>query len=206
VRASNLISPQGDLVPGKGWHHDDPAETWSHYDEFRAVWYDVPPLTAERKRAIAEAAGVQFRGPDTDEAICPGEKYHLYPTSAGACKIVDYEGVPWLTCSNRGCEGGCAAKNAWMRDIRYEEIRAARSTPLYKEPSTALLVAMGYDGPDVSLTDFVEGTEGRGHCVGTVLLKWKALKQKIRRLIDRAAQESKSHRRSRRINKVQNDR
>jgi hypothetical protein len=49
----------------------------------------------------------------------------------------------------------------------------------------------GGGGPNVSLTDFLEGTEGRGPCVGTVLLKWKALKQEIQQLVDRATKEAK---------------
>jgi hypothetical protein len=99
-----------------------------------------------------------------------------------------------------------AGTDEGMQYIEDKEIRAVRPTRPYKDPSMAQLVAMGYDGPDASITDFIEGTEGRGPCVGAVLLKWKALKEKIQRLIDRAAQESKSHRRSRAIKEVQNDR
>lgn len=168
------------------------AETpWRHYDEFRGAWYDIPRLTAERKRSIADSAGVQFLGPDTDEAICPGEKVHIYPTSPGGCRVIDDEGVPRLVCLNRGCETYCGEKNQWMREIRYEEIRAARSTAPCEGPSMAQLVAIGYDGADVSLKDFLEGTEGRGPCAGTVLARWRALRQKLQRLVDRAAKEAK---------------
>jgi hypothetical protein len=162
-----------------------PAETWSHYDDFRGAWYDVPRLTVENKRAIARAAGVQFRGPDTDEVICPGANYHVYQTAPDDCKLVDREGVPRLICSKRGCECACAAPNAWMQEIRYDEIRAAARTRPYGEPSMALLVAIGYDGPDASSLDFIEATEERGLSLHAVMLKWKALKHKIAKCLQR---------------------